>query len=416
MYRAEPSGPIVIINDFSTARGGATTLALALAMRLRNRGFDVVFFTGDSGKNPALEASGARIVALGQSELLAAGGAALWRGLYNAEAKAALDALIDEVGEDAVFHLHGWAQIFSPSIFAALDRVANRTVATCHDFFLACPNGNYTIYPRSKLCEFTPMSPTCLMSDCDKRNYAHKVWRLGRQAVLRGAMKKPFRLLTIHRDMAPMLARAGLAADRMTAIANPVEPSAQARVEAEKNEELVYIGRLEHEKGADLAAAAARRAGAPFRVIGDGTRKDDVRRANPDAIFDGWLERGEIDSRLRRARLVVAPSRCLEPFGLAAVEALSAGVPAIVSRSLLIGRDIGAHDMGAQIDVFDIDAFAGLLGELRRDDARVRRMSENAFAHARDISLSYEQWVDAQVAVYVDIRRAFSRDPECVPA
>src|SRR5690606_33265273 len=154
----------------------------------------------------------------------------------------------------AVFHLHGWAQIFSPSIFAALNRVAARTAVTCHDFFLACPNGNYTIYPKEKPCTLTPMSFACIACDCDKRNYAQKLWRVARQVRLQRILASAgdrYRYLAIHAGMIPLLEKGGLPAGRMLTAPNPVDPPAGPRIAAEDNEEILYIGRLEHEKGVD---------------------------------------------------------------------------------------------------------------------------------------------------------------------
>jgi hypothetical protein len=45
---------IVVINDLSVPKGGATALALASASAFRARGYRVTFVTGDDGDNPAL--------------------------------------------------------------------------------------------------------------------------------------------------------------------------------------------------------------------------------------------------------------------------------------------------------------------------------------------------------------------------
>ena len=73
---------IVILNDSSTARGGATYLAWTLAQHLARSGERVTFIAGDRGV-PEI-AAGIEIVALGGDRLLDAGiRTAALSGLYN---------------------------------------------------------------------------------------------------------------------------------------------------------------------------------------------------------------------------------------------------------------------------------------------------------------------------------------------
>src|SRR5208283_2222892 len=98
--------------------------------------------TGDSGENARLSQVGATMVALGEQRLMDAGFRTVWlRGLYNRKASTALSHWIARNDDpDTVYHVHGWSQILSPSIFAGLSPVISRTIVTAHDFFLACPN------------------------------------------------------------------------------------------------------------------------------------------------------------------------------------------------------------------------------------------------------------------------------------
>ncbi|MGE0409132.1 MAG: glycosyltransferase family 4 protein [Amphiplicatus sp.] len=395
---------IVLINDFSVARGGATTLALELAHRLLDARRAVTFFAGDDGNNPALAEAGADIVALNGARLLDSQRTSALTGLYDARVKRALSSYIERRdGADVVYHVHVWSQIFSPSIFAALRPVAARTVITAHDFFLACPNGTYTNYPQSKPCALTPMSASCLLTQCDKRSYPHKLWRAARLAGLRAMLNlraAPFTIVAIQEGMVAMLERGGVPAERVVVVKNPADGFSAERVEAERNREVVFLGRLEREKGADLLAAAARKAGMPLRVIGEGPDAETVKRANPDAQFDGWLTKEEIGARLKSARLLAMPSRCTEPFGLAAAEALRVGVPVIASRSSLIVGDLERLGAGLGVDVMNVDEFAAALGALSADDARVAAMSRAAFDHAGAIAQSFDEWTAAHLALY----------------
>lgn len=404
---------VVIVNDFSTPRGGATSLAVDLALRVKQSGRDVIFLCGDGGDGEALAAAGVRMIGLGAKRLYDAPASNAVRGLYDPAAAAMIgDALSSLSGRDFVVHVHGWAQILSPAVFRALAPHARRTILTCHDFFLACPNGNYTIYPQSRACDATPMSLDCALRHCDKRHYAHKVWRLARHASLRRQLAPSidaFRYLAIHERMIPILEKGGVPASRIRVLPNPSDSPARPRVAAEDNREVLYVGRLEFEKGADIAAAAARKVGATIRFVGDGRARASVEAEGGDAVFEGWRARSELPDFLAKARLLVAPSRCVEPFGLAAVEALQAGVPVVAAPTLLIARDLERLGMGVVADRPDADGFARVFEVLLADDARVKSMSERARAGAAEIASTSADWLAAHLDAYNEAARAARR-------
>jgi len=145
MSAVTPISRVVLLNDFSIARGGATTLVLLLLRLLRARGISVTMIAGDDGDNPAFAELGVDIVTLGQKALL--GGnplASAVNGINNRSASALLSDWIDRNDTPGtVYHTHVWSQILSPSIFVPLRRVAGRPAIHAHDFFHACPNGAF---------------------------------------------------------------------------------------------------------------------------------------------------------------------------------------------------------------------------------------------------------------------------------
>ena len=394
---------VVIINDTAIARGGAEKLALQLAQGVAERGVNLTFFSGDDQKNESLEALGVDIISVGGKPLLKSRRAVV-DGIYHREAVKRLRGLIREIDHPGVvYHVHAWSQILSPSIFDALAPVAARSVLTAHDFFIVCPNGNFSIYPKSEQCMFKPMSVQCMASHCDKRNYAHKIWRLGRQAMLKSKLdfqRAPLTVLAPQAGMIPFLARGGIPENQIRVVTNPANRLVSERVNAEANDEILYVGRIEPEKGVDLLASVARDAGAKLRVIGAGDDEAAVRRAYPDAIFQGWSEPKEIAEALGKARFFVMPSRCTEPFGLAAAEALRAGVPVMTSQSCLIGEDVRRKGMGDICNIFDREAFLNKIMQWLHDDDAVQSMSIAAHEGAVEIAQTESAWIDNHIALY----------------
>lgn len=395
---------IVVINDSSVAKGGATGLALASALAFRRQGLSVTLLTGDQGVSEELAEAGVEIVALGQERLMASPmHQVLFSALYNRAAKEMVSNWI--AANDApgtVYHLHGWAQILSPAVFHALRPVADRLLLSAHDFFLVCPNGAYAFLGSGAVCPLKPMSAACIGSNCDRRSYAHKLWRVARQAVRQSVFDlKRYAppVLAIHESMRAYLVRGGMPDEAIETLPNPVRPFLSERAPAEDNREFLFIGRLEDGKGPDLAAAAAKRAGILLRIIGDGPMRARLERDYPNVIFAGRKSWEEIGPLARQARALVMPSRYPEPYGLVAAEALWSGLPVIAAQTAFLAPDIVKAGAGLACDPRDEQAMAAAMLRLMDDDV-AREMSTQAFENTRRIGLSPEAWIEGLLQAY----------------
>jgi glycosyltransferase involved in cell wall biosynthesis len=404
---------VCIVNDASVARGGATSLAILAACQLAARGVPVTYLCGDAGEAPELRAAGVELRALGAARLMQTGRArAAAQGIWNAAARAFLARAVAELdGPGTVWHLHGWAQILSPAAFAALAPVAARTVVHAHDMFLACPNGVYMDFPRGEVCGRVPLSAACLATNCDKRSRAQKGWRVLRQAALRRAFdqRRPWAAVAmIHPAMAERLTRGGVAARHLTTLRNPARPWSATRVPAEDNREVLFVGRLEPEKGVEHLAEAAAAAEMPLTIVGDGPMRADLARRFPGARFEGWRDRDAIGAIAARARVVVMASLIPEPFGLVAAEASLSGVPVILADSALMAPDFAEGGIGRAYPAGDSRALAAILAEMRdMDAAALRAISARAHARAVPLAETPESWTDGLLALYAGaLRRA----------
>ncbi|BBX45296.1 glycosyltransferase [Mycobacterium cookii] len=161
--------------------------------------------------------------------------------------------------------------------------------------------------------------------------------------------------------------------------------SAMRRRWAEPNQILlVHCGRLSVEKRADRsidAVAALCDAGVQARlvVVGDGPLRARLQRqaARLPIDFTGFIsDRHTVAELLASADVALAPGPH-ETFGLAALESLACGTPAVVSRTSALGEIITA-DSGALADnnpVAIAEAVSAIVGrpEAHRRDAARRR-------------------------------------------
>jgi glycosyltransferase involved in cell wall biosynthesis len=396
---------VVVINDDSVESGGAASIALSSIRELRRRGLPVTLLTGDSGANPELASLGVEVVSLGGQHLLEGNRAdAALRGLYSQKTATRLQAWIsanDTPG--TIYHMHNWHKFLSPSAFVPLRKLAARLIVSVHDYFLSCPNGGYFHYPDGSLCSRTPLGPACLMAACDKRNYAHKVWRATRTAVRQMVFdfcNTQATILAVHEGMVPLLERGKVAHATIRVLRNPVSPWRETRVPAELNDDFLFVGRLDEEKGVSLLARAAARAGVRVRMIGEGPLAAMIERGFPDVELAGWRPRNEISSLCRTARALVMPSRMHETFGLVALEAAMSGIPVLASQSALITDDLVGLGVGVAHKPNDADALAQALTVLAEDDVAVAAMSRRGFDKARILAPTFEGWGDELTSIY----------------
>jgi len=396
---------IVVISDDSVESGGAAAVALASVRLFRQRGLAVTVISGDGKPNAELVRIGCSVECLGGRHLLdGARAAAALRGLYDGRMRQQLAAWIarnDTPG--TVYHLHNWHKVLSPSVFAALRPVAARLVMSAHDYFLACPNGGYFHFPGQRICELTPGSMRCVVASCDRRHYGHKLWRLVRHQVRRALVDlaaTDATVLAVHEGMVPYLERAGIGGGNIRVLRNPVTPWRAERVAAERNRDVFFVGRLEEDKGLDLLVRAASAADIRLRVVGDGPLAAVIARQSPDVQLLGWQPRERIAELAVEARLVAAPTRWRETFGLVMFEALMSGIPVVASHFSLASGEVVRHGFGVACDPHDTEGLAKILRSLGRDDALIEQMSRRAFEEGRGLAPDREQWCDALLALY----------------
>lgn len=108
----------------------------------------------------------------------------------------------------------------------------------------------------------------------------------------------------------------------------------------DKEDFLLFLGRLSPEKGAHLAIDAARKAGLRLVIAGKCVEPAErhyfeeyiVPRVGPDAEFIGEVHGNRRSELLAKACGLVVPAQWNEPFGLVSVEALACGTPVVALR------------------------------------------------------------------------------------
>ncbi len=163
----------------------------------------------------------------------------------------------------------------------------------------------------------------------------------------------------------------------------PFDAVAEARGDASLPRAFVFVGRLEHEKGIDVLAAAYRRyrelTGDPWPLVVGGVGSESSRLVGlPGVDLAGFVQPDELPGLLGRAGCLVLPSR-FEPWGVVVHEATAAGLPVLCTSVVgAAGRLVLDGYNGVVVPPGDADALAR--GLLRLSRASDRRRAEMAVA------------------------------------
>jgi glycosyltransferase involved in cell wall biosynthesis len=175
--------------------------------------------------------------------------------------------------------------------------------------------------------------------------------------------------------------------------------------EIARKKQLVFLGRLVSDKGADLlldALAKLKEQGLRPRltIIGSGPEEDSLRRQAKESGLDGQIEFAGLKSGQELARLLnehqimVVPSRWQEPFGIVALEAIACGCVVVGSEGGGLKDAIGL--CGVTFPNGDTAALTQTLADLLANEQKLSDYRSHAESHLlrhrkEEIAKSYLQ-------------------------
>jgi glycosyltransferase involved in cell wall biosynthesis len=233
-----------------------------------------------------------------------------------------------------IVHAHNLNPSFGWRALAAAREAGARAVLHLHNYRLVCAVG--TCFTRGADCvrchgrdTLPGVRLACRGDRAEAAVYGAglALWqrRLAAQ-VDRFVVPSEAALARLGRLGAPLHGRAMV-------VAHPVRDFAAGSAAADGAYAFV-ASRLAPEKGVNVAIDAARRAGRPLVVVGDGPLRGPLRRyaRGSDVTFHDAVGPDRMAKLRRGAAVALVPSRSAETFGLAAAHAMAAGAPVVASR------------------------------------------------------------------------------------
>jgi glycosyltransferase involved in cell wall biosynthesis len=298
----------------------------------------------------------------------------------------------DEVGEAVrqfratVVHVHNMQPLFGPRALAAAREAGARVVLHVHNFRLFCAIG--VAFRRGQPCFRCHHGRTFpgLVLNCRDSLPEAAVYAAGLSHQLPQVLDAVDQFVAPSRYSVGQLARLGVPGERLVPLPHYL-PDAEVASEsrAGEGEFALVAGRLSAEKGVQTAIEAAGLAGVPLKVAGDGplaeSLRERARHAAAPVELLGRVAPAELARLLRKAAVVLVPSRSDESFGLAALEAMGAGVPVIATRAGALPELVGGQRC---VPRDDAPAMAERLRALWADPAGRKAEGEELIARVRE--------------------------------
>ena len=255
---------------------------------------------------------------------------------WNPQASRSAQQLARRVRPD-IAHVHNTWFAMSPTVLRALRRADVPVVMTLHNYRLLCVNGR--LFREGRPCE------ECVGTH-PWRGVRHRCYRgSGLQSLpaastiaVHGLLKtwEDVKLFLVLNDFArTRFVRGGLPAERIRIKPNFVSDPGPRLIANSASCTVLYVGRLEPEKGLAVLIEAWGQANVgplELLIVGDGPMRLSLeRRGVPGVRFMGRQTAEEVRRQMLTARAVVFPSLSYEGQPITALEALAAGAPVLAS-------------------------------------------------------------------------------------
>ncbi len=298
-----------------------------------------------------------------------------------------------------VVHAHNLHPLFGWRALAAAREAGARTVLHVHNFRLFCAIAiAYRDGAPCFRCRGTNTWPGVRLR-CRGSLPEATAYGIGLRRQQPHLFADADRLIAVSDATRQRLVELGLPAAKTTALRNfvPAGSFAESSSAGEGRFALVS-GRLVEEKGFDIAIAAARAAGVPLVVAGDGPDGERLRAlaSGADVRFEGRVTEQALAELRSRAGVVLLPSRWEEPCPYAALDALAAGVPVLASDRGGLPELVGREQA---LPATEIGAWTEALGSLWRDPQQRRELGAAALDEART-RFSEDEYYERLITIY----------------
>lgn len=352
---------ILSIHNEYLIRGGEEESRQAEVSVLKHYGNDVSSYIENNTKVSSLSQVG---VAL--------------RTLWSKESYRVVKHLLKAQRHD-VLHVQNFFPLISPSVYYAAHSERVPVVQAVRNYRFLCANS--FLYRDGQVCEL-----------CSKKSFKidaiqHKCYRENRAASATAASmhllhsllhtwNRIDKFVAVSEFVKKKMIEGGFPKEKIAVKPNFVYPDPNGSLQ--KEDYIIYVGRLQAEKGIQhlLAAIRSMKSSIKVKIIGVGSLESEVVEAtkNKNIEYLGKKTLAETYDIIGKAKALVIPSLWHEPFGRVVVEAYAKGTPVIGSRMGGIPELIEDGVTGYTYEAGNTDDLANQIERIYQDEALTTEM------------------------------------------
>ena len=331
---------ILLINKFLYPKGGAEISTLETGRLLEKKGHTVTFWGMDHPENPEYPY---KDLFVSHVDFNKPGGftqqiRAAANLLYSFEAKSKIKKLL-KIEKPDIVHLNNFAHQISPSILDVFAKYNIPTIMTMRDYKIVCPT--YSMLADGKPCERCKDGRYywCFLNRCTKTSYSKSLLNTLE-------MYLHHKILHIYDKIDVFISPSMFLkskvkemgfGEKVVYLPNFTRLEQVTPRYEQKENSIVYIGRLSHEKGVETLMKAVRGLDVRLKIIGDGPLKESlkfkVKSEKLDNVrFLGYRSGDDLRNEVRNSIVLVIPSECYENNPRSVIEAFALGKPVIGAR------------------------------------------------------------------------------------
>ena len=314
-----------------------------------------------------------------------------FRIIHDHVAASRLDAFLSRHPAD-VAHVHRIYHHLTPSVLPVLRRRGIPVVMSVRDYRLLCPAKLFLRDGRTcRRCQ-PHRYWNCLLGNCggDRPASAAVALETFLQRFFRRYVQNVDFFLCPSQFMADAMREDAVPANKIRWIPHPVAAPASPAEAAQRDDVILYVGRLSAEKGLDLMLDVAEALpDARVNIVGDGPMRQWLAdqagsRGLKNVTMTGHVPNEQLGRHYCQAAVVVVPSRCFENSPYAMLEAMLAGRCVVAPAHGPIGEWIRDGQTGRLFRPGDREDLVRVVGEALSDRAGRDRIARAGRQLVRD--------------------------------
>lgn len=367
---------ILLVNKFLYPRGGAETYILKVGKQLEKMGHEVQYFGMYDAKNFVGNQYGLYTSNMELHNWSLSAITYPIHIIYSLDAKEKIKELIRKYKPDIV-HLNNINFHLTPSIIEGAKECGVKIVQTVHDLQMLCPN-HLMLSTDLKIC-----------SKCMDGNYMHCI----KESCIHGSRIKSIcgaieaslykkrntyslidKFICPSHFMESMLTQKDIYKTKTIAIPNFIDIDVPKAI-TNKEEYILYFGRLSEEKGIGMILELAKHLQTPIYIAGTGSMQKDCEQSDY-VKYLGFKTGNELIELISKAKLTLYPSIWYENCPMSILESQSLGTPVIASDLGGIKELIRDGITGYTISEITPEKMYQKINELMKDDKKLNYMSQ----------------------------------------